>query len=260
MYSNYLCRFTDEMNRVAEDEMKYIVPLSEMDSLLFVDEYFSDTIKYATVLERSYGEPIMSHIFDEGEIDAVRISEILRALHPDNTTVYFFWDIHSAVKTNWNVLVKYWDNFCWSGDDAIIFINPKEVYLYSDMILRKINRTKEITKPTSDDFLLSLGDIQERRVLSLESLIKGFPKDAQARLFSTFHTISETASLLTDNTEYLPKEYIELVFKIVHLIKVYMITALKPYSPNNNKKQDVWFSESVNSIDSLVNQFVNSLK
>jgi len=259
MFSSYQYRFSDENNKINKNDMKDIIPLSEMDALLFGDYYFSDTVKYATLVERSYGEPIMTHIFDESEIEINEMNDILRSMHSAEATVFFFWDIGSAVKTKWSLLIKYWNNFCWSGDDAIIYIDQNSVYLYTDMILRKINIIKKAPITTSDDFLQALGDSRARRTLSLEGLIKDFPDETQNRLYRIFHTISESAKTTNDLNDF-PDKYLEYIFNTVHLIRVNLICVCKPYSSDSIKDIDGFLSREIESIESMSNDFFDLLK
>ncbi len=48
-----------------------------------------------------------------------------------SSIVYFFWDASCAVETTWDILLRYWSDFCYPSDDsnvAIIFDTDIKLY------------------------------------------------------------------------------------------------------------------------------------
>ena len=210
----YMQRFLDEGSNIDKEDLERIAPLSKKDALLFGDSFFPGFAREALLVGRSYGEPKMSLIFDEGDIDKGDMIKKLKSMNADNTEIHFFWDIYSAVKTTWGLFVKHWDIFCESGDESIIYVNPDEIYLYHDMLLKKINQKAS----TGDD------------------VFEGLPEDIKDDLYLIFHSICEGAQTIKD--EGLRKEYIEYYKYMTssHLKDVIIIC--KPYVSNDRNLAD----------------------
>jgi len=254
---SYLNRFLD--SNIDITDLNNIIPLSKIDSLLFGDCFFSDTIRYATLIGRSYGEPIMSKILDESEIDASSMKIILESMYPVDTIIYFFWDINSSVKTTWGLLTKYWDNFCYSGDDSIIYVNLNEVYLYTDMILRRINQTKNDIHTLSNSSLQALGNEEERKALAILKLIEGFSDDIQEEIYTIFHAISESIRTF-DKSDELRIEYIARYKHIINLLMKDTLIVCRPYDSNSQRSLSDFLSHSSEMNKVLVDSFFDLLR
>ena len=102
----------------------------------------------------------MTTIFDESETDPDNISDaykgILRSLHSDETPILIYWNSHVALETTWGMFTKYWNNFFYYPEDAIIYVNQVEVYFYNEMMLKKINKLKSVSGESIFDCLQKL--------------------------------------------------------------------------------------------------------
>lgn len=254
----YPLRFLDNESSIKKEDLDKIIPLSKMDSLLFCDNYFSDTIKHATLIGRSYGEPIMSLIFDESELEECDLKKLLKSMYSDDTEIYFFWNIYSSVKTNWGLLEKYWDNFSYYGDDSIIYVNQNDVYLYTDMTLKKINQFDIISSISSNNNLYDLGDETERRKLALENLFKGFSENNQDELYLIFHSISEGLRTLECKNS-LSEDYIEYYKSITRSLLIDISIICKPYNTNCLNDLTDLLERSAVFMNQDIDKFYNSL-
>ena len=233
---SYIERFLNDDSNIDKNDLDNISPLSKMDALLFGDSFFPEIARYALLVGRSYGEPKMSLVFDESNINNINLTKKLKSMHTDNTVIYFFWDIYSAVKTTWGLLIKYWDNFCCSGDESIIYVNPNEIYLYSDMLLKKINQSEPNQNVLSNKGLYMLRDDMKRRELALTNLLEGLPRDIQDDLYLLFHSICEGVKTIKDNE--LSKGYIDYYKYASYSLMITIIVTCKPYIANDNSFDD----------------------
>jgi len=185
----------------------------------------------------------MSQIFDESEIEASSMEKILESMYADDTIIYFFWDINSSVKTTWGLLIKYWHDFCYSGDDSIIYVNQNEVYLYTDMILRRVNQTKNDVNTSPSGKLQEFGNEKERKVLAISKLFEDFSDDVQEEIYTIFHAVSESVRTFGKSDE-LRIEYIVKYKKIVNLLLVNTLIACRPYDENSQRSLSDFLSHS----------------
>ena len=51
-------------------------------------------------------------------------SELLSFPIPDDTTVVVSWSDDTAVRTQWQVFRKYWDDFCYAASDDVSIWSP----------------------------------------------------------------------------------------------------------------------------------------
>ena len=253
-------RFINEkLTNIDNDDMKNIIPLGEMDSLILGNIYFSETIKYALLIERTYEEPVMTSIFDESEIDSDTLKGILKSMYPNETPILIYWSIRFAIKTTWGMFIKYWDDFFYSaGDDAIIYVNQDEVYFYNEMILKKINKLKSQSEESIFDYLQKLEDNNIKKLNAIDCLFEGVSSDLQDDLYFLFQTISEGFRAI-DNDE-ICKEYMEHCHSLIWSNTANIITTCKPY----NEKSLQYLSEHLDdnkAFDkSLVDKFYEFLK
>ena len=149
----------DQMRSVKpidSDDKKNIVQLDETTALKLWDIYFSETVKNALLYEHTYDEPIMTTIFDESKTDPDNLSDtykgILRSLHSDEAPILIYWNSNVALKTTWGMFSKYWNNFFYYPEDAIIYLNQDEVYFYNEMMFKKIDKSKLKSMPGESMF------------------------------------------------------------------------------------------------------------
>ena len=232
MLENY-DRIRDKyLANVDKNDMKSIMPLGVMDSFILADKYFSETVEHALLIERTYGEPIMTQIFDESEINSDTLKGILRSMHPDETPVLVYWGLRLAIKTTWGMTIKYWDDFFY--DIAIIYVNQDLIYLYDEnAIFKKINKLKSISGESIFDCLQKLEDNKVKKLNALDCLLETVPGDLHDNLYALFHTISEGFKAI-ENDE-IRKGYMKYCSKLFWSNATELVMVCKPYSEKSLK-------------------------
>lgn len=239
-------RFIDEIlsnidngdtRRVApidNNDIKSIVQLDAMEALILWNTYFSETVKYALLFEHTYGKPVMTTIFDESETDPDSLSDtykgILRLLHLDETPILIYWNSHVAIKTTWGMFIKYWNNFFYYPEDAIIYVNQDQVYFYNEMMLKKINKSKlkNVSGESIFDCLQKLENNKTKKSKALDCLLEEIPSDLHDDLYFLFHIISEGFKAI-GNDDHL-KEYMEYCRSLFWSNTTELVSVCKSYS------------------------------
>ena len=218
----------EKIENIDNDDIGNIIPLGEMESSILWNIYFCETIKYALLFERTYEEPIMTQIFDESEIGSDTLKGVLKSMYSDETPILIYWHIRFAIKTTWGMFIKYWDDFLYSaGDDAIIYVNQDEVYLYTDMILRKINKLKNQSEESIFDYLQKLEDNNIKKQTAFNCLFEGVPNDLHDDLYYLFQTISEGFRAIENDD--IRKEYMKHCSSLMWSNTTDIIATSKPY-------------------------------
>jgi hypothetical protein len=55
----------------------------------------------------------------------------------DRSQLIFFWDAECAVETTWDVLLRYWDDFCYPSDESNVAVaveSSKNAYYYEELL------------------------------------------------------------------------------------------------------------------------------
>lgn len=219
----------EKLERIDNSDKECIVFVNKINSLILQNIYFSDTIRFALKFERVYDEPIMTQIFDESKLKLGEMKAILKSMYFDETPIFVFWYLDTAIQTTWKILVKYWDIFFYSaGDEAIIYINQDQVYIYTDMILRKINNVEKVLDESMFDCLKKLEDPNTKPKYVLDCLMNDVSKDLRDELYYIFYNIS--LGVKTINNNELRKEYIDCIYNFVLSFVQKIILIYKPYS------------------------------
>jgi hypothetical protein len=131
----YKWRWIDpKYNVLPEHELKMIFPLAEKSSELL----FYHALKYSQDWEYRLSEDLFYDIVsidakvisDDADIEGIR-TWLLNHLPKDNPEIFISWQPDTAVRTNVNLFVRYWDDFCYPGDDVAIFpLSEEWVLLY----------------------------------------------------------------------------------------------------------------------------------
>lgn len=131
--------------RFAEDSTKWTVlppndlasfkPLTEDSARTLWSTYVSRSALHLMEIVLQYGPPNRDQfgkrilVIDDNwssDEEHNRVAEVLNN-HVGvaaSSIVYFFWDASCAVETTWDILLRYWSDFCYPSDDsnvAIIF-------------------------------------------------------------------------------------------------------------------------------------------
>jgi hypothetical protein len=131
----YKWRWIDsKYNVLPEHELKMIFPLAEKSSGLLFDL----ALKYSQDWEYHPSEDLFYDVdsietkdkSEDSDIKGIRIW-LSNRLPKDNPEIFISWQPDTAVRTNVNLFVKYWDDFCYPGDDVAIFpLSEEWVLLY----------------------------------------------------------------------------------------------------------------------------------
>ena len=215
---------------IDNDDKKSIIPLRTTESLILWNRYFSETIKYALQFERTYGEPVETPVFDESKIDSTVLKQTLKSMHTDETPILIYWNSRVALKTTWGMFVKYWDNFFYYPEDAIIYVNHDQVYFYNEMILKKIDKSKlqNISGESIFEYLKRLEVKKALKSNALDSLLKGFSTDLQDGLYSLFDKISEGLRVIEEDE--VRREYMEYLIGVIWSNTEKIVLMCKPYN------------------------------
>lgn len=215
---------------IKNSDKKEIITLNETDALILWKLFFPETAKYALLFERTYGEPIELPIFEENEVSLDERKQILGSMHKAETPILIYWNHRIALKTNWGMLIKYWDNFFYYPEDAIIFVDQNHIYFYNEMILKKL--TKLELKNASDesvfDCLQQLEDSVVKKCKQIDCLFECVPNNLQDNLYRLFHIISEGFKVIEDET--ILNEYMEYCLANWWSSTEKVVLASKPYN------------------------------
>lgn len=121
-------RFTDpKHNLLPEEDLSKIQPLSRTMSL----QLHRQSEKYlgnATLLKSIFKSIESFKIPDDNEEARKWLTD--KGINPE-TQVAVSWDKSTCVLTTWEILCKYWDDFCYpSSDDVLIWAATEDWILY----------------------------------------------------------------------------------------------------------------------------------
>lgn len=219
----------EKLENIDNADKECIVFVDKINSLILQNIYFSDIVRFALQFERTYDEPIMTQIFDESKLRSGELKEILKSIYSTKTPIFIFWHLDIAIKTTWGMLIKYWDTFFYSAsDEAIIYISQDQVYIYTDMILRKINNVEKILDESIFDCFKRLENQKTKSKYALDCLVDSVSKNLQDELYCLFYNISLGVKTINDNE--LRKEYIDCIYNFVLSFVQKIILICKPYN------------------------------
>ena len=216
---------------ISENDKKNILPLSKTDSLILWDRYFPEKAKYALLFERTYGDEDEVPIFFENKVNPHKRREILNSLNNVDTQILIYWNNRVAVKTSWEILVRWWDNFFYYPEDALIYVNENNIYFYNDMILKKLKGNSE--KETQESvfmYLERLKDEGEKNLMQINSLFDGIPDDSRGEVYYLLYLICN--NIKTIGNDEIRNDYIKYCREFAWSNAVDIILTEKPY---NNK-------------------------
>lgn len=129
----YAWRFTDEKyNKLDLKELEQMFELTEKESIDFWSQNIESKINiypisniYKTnkkiINDCGWGDK-------EGE-ESTRV--LLKNIQDENKEIYFFWGKRYAIKTYWDLFVKYWSDFCYCSDTGnVIFLSCNNILIY----------------------------------------------------------------------------------------------------------------------------------
>jgi hypothetical protein len=121
----YKWRWTDpKYNLLPGHALEMIFPLAKRSS----EKLFEYSLKYSRGWEYRPSEDLFSDIVsieagvlsEDADIEGIR-TWLANRLPKDLPEIFISWQPDMAVKTNTGIFVKYWDDFCYPGDDVAIF-------------------------------------------------------------------------------------------------------------------------------------------
>lgn len=216
---------------ISENDKKNILPLSKTDALILWDRYFPEKAKYALLFERTYGDEDEVPIFFENKVNPHKRREILNSLNNVDTQILIYWNNRVAVKTSWEILVRWWDNFFYYPEDALIYVNENNIYFYNDMILKKLKGNSE--KETQESvfmYLERLKDDGEKSLIQINSLLDGIPDDSRGEVYYLLYLICN--NIKTIGNDEIRNDYIKYCREFAWSNAVDILLTEKPY---NNK-------------------------
>lgn len=237
----------------------HIVPLNRMDALILWNRYFPESVKYALLYERTYGEPKETVLFDESQTNPQEIREILKSMHADNAEILIYWNRQVALKTTWKMLIKYWDNFFYYPEDAIIYLDSKHIYFYNEMTLKKLNDLKLMQYESIFAYLQKL-NTKSKTGFQIRCLKEGISRELQEDLFNLFNTICEGLRAIDDDEK--RKAYLEYCIndarskteKVVLVSKPYNKESLQQCVQNFRENRDKEIKSSVDKFYDLLDR------
>lgn len=217
---------------IEHSDKKDIIPLSEMEALEIFEYYFSETIQYALMFGRIYGEPSESDLLDENELGSKEFKRALKELQAQDTPILLYWKNRVAIKTNWDMLAKYWDNFFYYPEDAIIYVDETHIYFYNEMILKKFNEVepKVQSKVSVFEFLEEVQEQRKQKIVALEALLEGIPIELQEDFYYLFYLISKGGKTIQNIA--LCKEYMQYYRTLLWSNTAEVMSIVNPYNHN----------------------------
>lgn len=256
-----------DINAIENTDKKEITILNETDALILWDLFFPETAKFALLFERTYGEPTEVSIFKENEVSLDERKQKLSSMHKAETPVLIYWNNHTALKTNWSLFIKYWDNFFYYPEDAIIFVDQNNIYFYNEMIFKRLTKTdlKGTLKGSIFNCLQQLENKKIRQSIQMKCLFDGVSKNLQDKLYRLFYMLSEGVKVIKDNTTL--NEYMEYCLAKCWMSTEKIVLASKPYNKEclqnflketEDKRKEI--EDKRNSSNLSLRQFYNILE
>ena len=238
-----------DIGPVEDRDKQAILPLKETDALVLWELFLPERAKLALLFERTYGPPAETVVLEEDRVSAQERKKILDALHKAETPVLVYWNRHIALKTDWGRFVKYWDNFFYYPEDAIVFVDRNNVYFYNEMTL------KRLTMPVPNDFsdesvfdcLEWLKDKEEKRALQMNCLLAGVPDHLQDGLYRLLHTMSVAFKVIKEPSA--AREYMKFCLAEWCARTEKIVLAAKPYSRESLRQLLKEAEEGKNAFD-----------
>ena len=116
------------------NDQRGIFPVSKDIALQAWRMLFGDHVNH--IAEISAGSPINLELIENTEVDSDSIesgTESLRdTLLPGNNLVLVLWSKEIAALTLSSIFTTYWDDFCYPGDDIVVWHEGEKIVLYSE--------------------------------------------------------------------------------------------------------------------------------
>ena len=216
--------------------------LSVMDSLTLQNIYFPEIVKYALMHNRTYEEPIMTQIFDEHKIDSNTIKGILKSMYSDETQVFLFYRTNEAFKTTWGILSKYWDEFFYSPEEAVIYVNEDNIYYNAGMELIKINNLESMSEESIFDCCEKFNDSNTHQARAFLGLFGRIPSDLHDVLYMFFNRTSEVLKILNNNE--IRNNYMHYCNELFRTISTSVYFVSKSYNKDTLQNKDGFLDDT----------------
>lgn len=127
-------RFTDKKyNILPREDLDKIIFLSEIEARKLWIDYVSNEFDHILKIPKTSEKQKTAFRIDWNNEDENQV--ILSNINVDNDTkIIFFWSNECAVKTTWNIFIKYWSDFCYPDDDnnVLIIVSTREKIYYCE--------------------------------------------------------------------------------------------------------------------------------
>lgn len=218
-----------DVDPIEEHDKKMVTFLNETDAMILWQRFMPECAKYALLFERTYGESTEIPLFDESEANAEERNKFLSSLHANEIPVLIYWNSHTALKTNWGMFVRYWDNFFYYPEDAIVFVDNDHIYFYNDMVLKRLSsKTGDVSDKSAFECLAKLQDGKTRESIQMSTLLDRIPQDLQDDLYRLFSLLSESFRVIDDKS--VGREYMDHCLANCWEFTQEIILASRPYS------------------------------
>ena len=134
-----LCwRFTDpNYNLVSDRDLMRIVPIDREHARRLWQTSVSDWHDHITAFPSQYFAGCHRITLD-WNAKANGQQRLVEEVHLGaDVKVLFFWSKSCAVQTDWAIVVRYWDDFCYPDDDNSVIVEPINAHriFYSEEVL-----------------------------------------------------------------------------------------------------------------------------
>ena len=261
--NDILLNLDDDCSRdvepIEDRDKKMITALNEIDAIILWHRFMPDSAKYALLFERTYGESAELPLFDESEANADERNKSLYALHANEVPVLIYWNSHTALKTNWGMFVRYWDNFFYYPEDAIVFVDKDHIYFYNDMVLKRLASEKEnVSDKSVFECLAELRDKKTRESIQMNTLLDRIPQDFQEDLYRLFFLLSESFRVIDDKS--IGREYMDYCLANGQFCTQKIILASRPYSKKSLQGFVKEIEKKDDFLDCAITDYYNILR
>lgn len=125
-------RFSDDKKytQLSMDEFDRFHPFSDIESIKLWEKYVYPS---TNLLERHISEMVARNSiflenrtqFENKSDDTLQKWLKLQIPVTVSTTIFFFWHAEVSVRTDWELFLNHWDDFCYPSDDSNIIVFPE---------------------------------------------------------------------------------------------------------------------------------------
>ncbi len=126
-------RFAEDPDRwtvLPDEDLRHFRPLTEISARVQWNQLVTPTADHLMAVgasrlrfKSSLADFRVADDWNAAE-EARRVAEFLRAHVPihDSDGLIFFWNASVAVETTWDIVLRYWSDFCYPSDDSNVVV------------------------------------------------------------------------------------------------------------------------------------------